>query len=433
VLVVMATALVLAAAGCGGPSASPSVLGSAAASASASGQPISAVDAARAELAELVDRLEQIHPEPYHGIDRDAWMASLDDLSQRLPQLTPLQAQVELQRLVALLSREGRDGHQFALPLPDVEGPVLPIRVYEFADGVFVTDALDPYGDLVGARLAAIGGHPIGEVLDAVEPLIPRDSPVTVSDFRPVVLLRTSVLRGLGLVEEGAVAVTVTDSDGASREASLEPVPFADWVAWAGPLGMVRLPARAGTLYLSNLDERFWTRFLDDSGTLYVRYSMVGPAPSEEIAAMLDRAAEPDVVRVVFDLRQNPGGDNTTYPSLLSALRSPIIDRPGHFFVLTDHVTFSAAANLATELEQTTSAIFAGEPMGGGLNFWNDVDWVVLRDWPVPMQVGISTRYWEKAEPADPRLTIEPDVPAPLLGAAYFADRDPALESVLAR
>jgi len=148
---------------------------------------------------------------------------------------------------------------------------------------------------------------------------------------------------------------------------------------------------------------------------------------------MLDRAAEPDVVRVVFDLRQNPGGDNTTYPSLLSALRSPIIDRPGHFFVLTDHVTFSAAANLATELEQTTSAIFAGEPMGGGLNFWNDVDWVVLRDWPVPMQVGISTRYWEKAEPADPRLTIEPDVPAPLLGAAYFADRDPALESVLAR
>jgi hypothetical protein len=58
---------------------------------------------------------------------------------------------------------------------------------------------------------------------------------------------------------------------------------------------------------------------------------------------------------------------------------------------------------------------------------------VVLRDWPVPMQVGISTRYWEKAEPDDPRLTIEPDVPAPLLGAAYFADRDPALEAVLAR
>jgi hypothetical protein len=47
------------------------------------------------------------------------------------------------------------------------------------------------------------------------------------------------------------------------------------------------------------------------------------------------------------------------------------------------------------------------------------------------MQVGVSTRYWEFADPDDPRLTIEPDVPIPPSSADYFAGIDPALEAAL--
>ena len=83
-------------------------------------------------------------------------------------------------------------------------------------------------------------------------------------------------------------------------------------------------------------------------------------------------------------------------------------------------------------MEQQTSALFAGEEMGGGLNFWNDVRWVELRDWPLPTQVGVSTRYWQFAAPDDPRLTITPDIALPARAADYFADRDPVLEAILA-
>ena len=48
------------------------------------------------------------------------------------------------------------------------------------------------------------------------------------------------------------------------------------------------------------------------------------------------------------------------------------------------------------------------------------------------MQVGVSTRYWEKGVPDDPRLTIEPDLAVPLTAADYFAGRDAVLEAVLA-
>ena len=99
-------------------------------------------------------------------------------------------------RVTALLSREGRDGHQFALPQAGSEGPALPLTVYEFAEGVTITAAAPPHEGLVGATITAIDGTPIDEVLSAIEPLVPRDGPATVPAFRPIFLPRTEVLRG---------------------------------------------------------------------------------------------------------------------------------------------------------------------------------------------------------------------------------------------
>ena len=203
-----------------------------------------AVEAARAELDRALDRLEAIHPQPFHAVERAAFVASLDRLKERLPELTPEQAAVELMRTWALLSTE-RDGHQFALPMDDASDPILPIRVYEFVDGVFVTDAMAPHQDLVGSRIVAVGDMPIDEVLAALEPLVPRDGPATVPAFRPLYLLHVVVLRGLGIVGDGAVPLTV-EASGRQREVELEPVPSAEFRAWAAWLPFTGLPPRDG-------------------------------------------------------------------------------------------------------------------------------------------------------------------------------------------
>jgi C-terminal processing protease CtpA/Prc len=164
-------------------------------------------------------------------------------------------------------------------------------------------------------------------------------------------------------------------------------------------------------------------------GAIYVRYPAVFDIPQatiDELDAM--SAAHPDE-RIILDLRQNPGGDNHNYATLLSHLTAPTII--GRLFVLTDRVTFSAAANFSTEIEQKTDAVFVGEAPGGGLNFWDDVTWEHLDDYVVPMRVAISVRYWQKSTPDDPRLTIEPDLPVPTLAADYFAGRDPVLDAAL--
>jgi hypothetical protein len=49
------------------------------------------------------------------------------------------------------------------------------------------------------------------------------------------------------------------------------------------------------------------------------------------------------------------------------------------------------------------------------------------------MWVGVSTRYWQKSTPDDPRLTIEPDMPFEVTAADYFAGVDPVMEAITSR
>ena len=423
--------LVVILAGCGGapsdilaptsrePAASaPSSASMAEPSASASAGSIAA------EFDRLLADLERIHPEPFHAMERDEFVAALDEYEAQLPELTPEEAAVGLMRVWAMLSRE-RDGHQFALPEAGHEYPVLPIRIYEFAEGVHITAARnDP--SLVGARITAIGDTPIGEVLDAVEPLVPRDGPDTVHAHRPILLLRTEVLRGLGLVGEGMVAVTVEQADGTERTIDLQPMPFDEYTAWAGPFGIYQLPIDSRIRYLAS-DESFSAELLD-GGTAYLSYRFVELPILSEVRGWIEEAA---VQRLVLDLRQNPGGDNGTYGSLLDLVVGFADSNPGSVTVITDRITFSAASNLATEIEQRTDARFVGEPMGGGLNFWNDVTWLELPSLPIPMRAAVSTTYWKFAPEDDERLTIEPDVRFEVSAADHFAGRDPALEAAL--
>jgi hypothetical protein len=345
-----------------------------------------ALTAAREDLDFLVAQLEGIHPEPWHGVTREDFLAEVDAIKADLPTMTPDQAMVSVMHLVARISAEGRDGHMFSMPADRNAGHALPLRVYEFDDGVFVTDAAPPHEGIVGREITAIGEHPIQEVLDTLEPLVPRDGPATVPAFRTLYFLRVEVLRGLGLIGEGPIAVTVTDGT-VEETVDLEPMPLPEYEAWAGPGGMLALPVR-DVMWLSRPTDIFYLEYLPDSRTLYARYRQVQTFPAALAAELEDRADDPDVDRVVLDLRENGGGDNHTYPTLLEAVRSEAVDQPGRLFLLTDRLTFSAASNFSTEVEQTTSAIFAGEPMGGGLNFWDDVTQVELDHLPVPMTIG---------------------------------------------
>ena len=389
-----------------------------------------AVGGFRADVEAMLQARDTIHPDGWFGMDRAEWMAAADEVAARAEKLSDDQRLVELVRLAAMPTWNGRDGHSGIWPFtPDDGTHLYPVRWWRFPEGLVITAARAPYEDLVGARVEAIGGRPIDEVLALVEPLAPRDNPSNLLAFSTLYLRVSELLAGLGVIEDvGPTPFTVVGRDGVRRDVTIEPVTPVASDAWDSGLPHRLAPTDAA--WLHDQDETLWWTFLEDSGTLFIQFNAVRGDATEVISEIRERAQDEDVERVVIDLRHNSGGDNTTLSPLELALRDPAIDRPGKFFAIIGRVTFSAAANFATDLEGATSVTFAGEDMGGSPNLFGDTRPVALPD--SGQTLRMAARYWERSTPGDTRITIEPEIRAELTADDYFAGRDPVLEAIVA-
>jgi len=347
-----------------------------------------------------------------------------------IAQLTDEQALVELVRLAAMPSWNGRDGHSGIFPfIPGSGTHDDPVRWWRFSDGLVIT-ATGPGADatLVRARVDAINGHSIDEVLKLVEPLAPRDNDSNLLAYGPLYLRVSELLAGLGVINKaGPTAFSVVNQDGSARDVTLSPIPADDDVTWNSQMPH-RLPSTDAP-WLRDQDKTLWWTYLADSRTVFVQYNAVERGTGPTADEILARAKADDVARVVVDLRHNGGGDNTTFAHFEDVLRDPAIDKPGRLYVLIGRVTFSAAANFSTDLQMTSHATFAGEPMGGSPNQYGDARGI---DLPYGSQaVYIASRYWQRSTPDDPAITIAPEIGASLSSDDYFAGRDPVLQAIL--
>jgi hypothetical protein len=387
----------------------------------------------RADLETLVTARENNHPDPWHGIDRARYIAEVDAVSTRVPELNDDELLVEITRLAAMPTWNGRDGHGGIYPWGEgtFDAHLYPLRLWHFSDGLFVTDALPPYDDLVGARIISVNDHDVDEILAAVGPLVPRDNEQQLLSHGPRLIVTAEVLHGLGFIDDPLASVDIMISHGgsSSRRVEVEPVPMQQYEGWAGGHHSMSPPARpTGPPWIRQLNNEIWWEYQPETRTAYVQYNFVGSgvaAVAKEVGA---RLAQGDVDRLVVDVRHNPGGDNTTYGPLLTFLRSPEVNQPGRLYVIMGRATFSAAGNFVTEVERSTSAILVGENLGSSPNMYGD---------SIPLELEhsglifrVAPYYIEKSHPDDPRITIEPDIAVPPRSADYFGDRDPAMDAI---
>ena len=142
--------LILATAAC--TSADAPIAASSSPTASASPAALTRVERWTADVAYLVEQMEDIHPDLFHGVSEATFHRAADELIDAIPDLDDDEMLVGVMRLVAMISARGGDGHMGIWP-PDNPDAVdrFPVRLWEFPDGVYVTAARAPNGDLEGA------------------------------------------------------------------------------------------------------------------------------------------------------------------------------------------------------------------------------------------------------------------------------------------
>lgn len=392
------------------------------------------------DLDYLNERIIAQHPDPFWRAGEDAYRDQLDDIRRRAGKLSDDEFGLEIIRLVALI-----DGHSLA---PTTEPPLdydrFQIRLYDFDDGLYVLDSHEAAA--VGGRVVAVGALPAADAMARIEPYVSRDNDMTVRLLAPLYLGYADLLERLGILAADTPAYTVETPDGALLELDpprLTPDGYLEWLggfpAGLAPRRNVGDPAVV-PLYLTDPDRAFWWTYLAESRTVFIQMNRVSATSSDPAGGRVgitrlasevrEFAAANGVERFVLDLRHNPGGNNMTYGPLLELLSTdPTINQRGRLFVIVGRQTFSAAMNLATEIENETEAIFAGEPTGARPNLFGDVNTLRLPNSDIT--VRISTRYWPFGGDGDTREWITPTIEVPLSSADYFAGNDPVLDAVI--
>jgi hypothetical protein len=375
--------------------------------------------------------MARLHKDLYHGVSESALARAAAELLATVPAASDDELLDGVLRVVAMVSAGGCDAHTGAYIWGAGHYPVdsLPLRLWLFGDDVVVVAALAPHADLIGKRITAVNGHPMADVLAALDPLIPRDNEQTVRLLTPRFLLIPQVLRGLGLAGGGAISLTVDQGEGTTPSSvDVDPIPMAAYNAWAGPYGL-HLPADPKVLYLSRIDDALWWQPLHGGETLYVQYNRVDRLDSTLFADLGAAMRDPAVGRVVLDLRHNYGGELHALDPMVALFQDPAFDEAGRLFVATGRNTFSAGSLLVARLKRDTAAEVLGEPMGGCPTFWSDPATLDL-PWS-GIEVGVADDVAVGVDPVDTRHGILPDAAAELTLDDWRAGRDPVLDGLV--
>jgi dienelactone hydrolase len=376
------------------------------------------------------EHLRGDHPNLFHDLSPARFQTVVDELASRADTLDDDELLAGLMRLAALPGV--RDGHTGIFPLDPSNRRVLhlyPIRLYTFDDGTYVVGQAGGE-DLLRARLIAVAGRPLEDVLAAVRPLVPRDNDSTLRLRETTFLTTAEVLHGLRVAPSVGPLAFTFERDGARFDAVLTPLPLDDYARAIGDLVHPLIPqaiAERVPAYVSRRNVDLWTTTLAGGRVFYLGYNSARIRTSDAAGRMLRAARRKALRGVVVDLRNNPGGDNHTYRSLLTVLER--VARTKRVVAILSRTTFSAAENFATELERAAHPIFVGEPSGGSPNLYGDAQPTVL---PVSgLTLHVAGIYWQMSAPDDPRVTIEPQVSVGLSSSDFFAGRDPVLAAAL--
>jgi hypothetical protein len=396
-------------------------------------------DGWRADLRFFAREVKRRGYAPFRRSPVERFDAAVDEVYQAVPQLSDAQLMARLAELLRTLG----DGHAYIDAVEEHHDLLraLPLQLYLFEEGLYVTAVAPGRERLLGAHVLEFDGQPAGHAVAVVDRLIGRDNEQGPKGIAPWWLGRTVLLHALGVARDpGAITLGVRLADSSVAEVPVEAQPTGRWLLRSRPCppGWRFLPESSPAplpLYLRNCGAHYWFEHQPELGLTYFQLNSIGDDPDEPLSGFVERLfsslADTKSDRLVVDLRWNGGGNTFLIrPLLHQLLRCDRINRPGGLFVVIGRATYSAAQNLATLIGDHTAALFVGEPTGSSPNFVGET--APFRLPYSRLEVNVSDLYWQTSWPMDYRSWIAPDIYAPPTFASFVANQDPAIEAILA-
>jgi hypothetical protein len=390
----------------------------------------------RDDLGFLAAEIERRHPDPYHTVPRERFRAAVADLDARIPTLQRNEIIVGMMRIAAMVG----DGHTRIDPRKDDKFGFrsLPLKLYQFEDGIYVRAAAPAHAGLIGARLEAVGGVPIDEAIRRVGEISSTDNEMGYKKFAPLYLNMPDILHALKMsprrdaavlrLRKGRRSWTVTVPAGA-----VEPLWPADTdVSLVTPEGWAEGRTAPQPIWLQAPLDYHRLIEMPDRQALYAQINMITGTKGQSLGQfgekIRQRAEAMNPRAVIVDFRLAHGGNHDLrHPFIREMIRTE--DEDTRLFFLTGRGSYSATEAVLVDLARFTGGILIGEPAASKPNAYGDGYRLSLPNSGISIRTSI---YWNQlVAPYDHSPWTWVDVAAPYTYADYAAGRDPALHAAL--
>lgn len=376
----------------------------------------------RQDIAYLAAHLPQVRAGGLGALGDAAWRAAAERLEAEVPRLSNGRVIVGMARMIAMLHD---DESQLQIP----PGPVYPLDAEWFGGSLYLIGVPAADRPLLGARLMAVDGHPIADVMAGIGSVIDYQDPALLAATQAGYLDDARLLYWLGITRSSAsAAFTVRADPGAGSERTVRLAADGHTtIDMAGNdlgelvPGMVHGPL---PLYLRNITAPYWMQVLPRQQAVYLKYnSCLDTSGFQQLAAQaLTVLRHHPGYRLIVDLRDNLGGDSEPFTPLVGGIAAdPALNARGRVIGLVNQFTDSSATVDANELRQMTHAVLIGVPPMDPLDsFGNEaafplphsgimIQYTTARintsgqDWGMP-QITVTTTPAQVMAGADPVL-----------------------------
>jgi hypothetical protein len=181
--------------------------------------------------------------------------------------------------------------------------------------------------------------------------------------------------------------------------------------------------------------DKYWFELLPDQKAIYFQFNSVSN-DKEPFTTFVSRLWDTyekhsaDIDKFIVDLRYNQGGNGTLLKPLVHEfIKHEAINQRGKLFIIIGRSTFSAASNFIGQMMKHTDVITVGEPASGPLNWFSDIERLLLPSGRLGLDV--STMYWQEGHSLDTRGYCSPEYPVLVTAEDFFSGKDRALDAIL--
>jgi hypothetical protein len=363
---------------------------------------------------------------PKIEFDRD-----IEELKQAVPQVSDAEIIIRLMRIVA----KTRCGHAGVATSSGIGAHAFqhyPITLNWFCDDLVVTAVEPRYKEALACRVVRFGSLSPVRVETLLGPYIPYENQAALRHRSDNLMSNAEILQREKIADaNGHLQVTCAKADGSELTMDLAPQPRRRTGKLINATDALNIPP---LFCRKRSGENYWFEYLPDTQTMYIRYNSCHEMPelpfvtfAANVFSIVDTKP---VQRVILDVRGNGGGSPSVANPLIEHMKlRPRLSARGHFYVLINEGTFSAAMDTAVTLRKKFNPILIGDTSSNTPTHYGSAgDPIELPN--SRLTVHYATKYLRYGKRLNEE-SLDPDIPVPRTLANYIAGRDAALEAAL--